>query len=213
MAAKKKHVQLAINHDRSEPVACTGRIAEKSSDTKSKSESNGHVPSTRLESENGHVLEHVNGCNGTLRSNSKDDSTATVHTSSPVESSRVDSNSSAEVLSEALTKVDLTSDSRDVCYKSEENEQVSGPQPTQRDLTDQIVYVQYESELQMPDIMRLIQKDLSEPYSIYTYRYFIHNWPMLCFLVGKTAFKSIKPCSHIAFKGHVWGKMCRSNCM
>lgn len=43
-------------------------------------------------------------------------------------------------------------------------------------------YVSYESELQMPDIMRLIQKDLSEPYSIYTYRYFIHNWPKLCFL-------------------------------
>ncbi|NWS38532.1 NAA30 acetyltransferase, partial [Probosciger aterrimus] len=45
-----------------------------------------------------------------------------------------------------------------------------------------IHYVQYESELQMPDIMRLITKDLSEPYSIYTYRYFIHNWPQLCFL-------------------------------
>ncbi|XP_059483479.1 N-alpha-acetyltransferase 30-like [Neocloeon triangulifer] len=45
-----------------------------------------------------------------------------------------------------------------------------------------IRYVSYESELQMPDIMRLIQKDLSEPYSIYTYRYFIHNWPKLCFL-------------------------------
>ncbi|XP_072031158.1 uncharacterized protein [Amphiura filiformis] len=42
--------------------------------------------------------------------------------------------------------------------------------------------VPYESELQMPDIMRLITKDLSEPYSIYTYRYFIHNWPQLCFL-------------------------------
>ena len=42
----------------------------------------------------------------------------------------------------------------------------------------------YESEEQMPDIMRLITKDLSEPYSIYTYRYFIHNWPKLCFLVG-----------------------------
>lgn len=38
-----------------------------------------------------------------------------------------------------------------------------------------IRYVRYESELQMPDIMRLITKDLSEPYSIYTYRYFIHN--------------------------------------
>ncbi|TSQ46664.1 N-alpha-acetyltransferase 30 [Bagarius yarrelli] len=45
-----------------------------------------------------------------------------------------------------------------------------------------IVYVRYESELQMPDIIRLITKDLSEPYSIYTYRYFIHNWPQLCFL-------------------------------
>lgn len=47
---------------------------------------------------------------------------------------------------------------------------------------DGIGYVAYQSELQMPDIMRLIQKDLSEPYSIYTYRYFIHNWPKLCFL-------------------------------
>ncbi|XP_055677707.1 N-alpha-acetyltransferase 30 [Lutzomyia longipalpis] len=45
-----------------------------------------------------------------------------------------------------------------------------------------IEYEEYKSELQMPDIMRLIQKDLSEPYSIYTYRYFIHNWPKLCFL-------------------------------
>ncbi|XP_012266094.2 N-alpha-acetyltransferase 30 [Athalia rosae] len=45
-----------------------------------------------------------------------------------------------------------------------------------------IRYVSYISEIQMPDIMKLIQKDLSEPYSIYTYRYFIHNWPKLCFL-------------------------------
>jgi len=45
-----------------------------------------------------------------------------------------------------------------------------------------IAYIQYSDETQMPLIMRLIQKDLSEPYSIYTYRYFIHNWPNLCFL-------------------------------
>ncbi|XP_022083104.1 uncharacterized protein LOC110975182 isoform X1 [Acanthaster planci] len=45
-----------------------------------------------------------------------------------------------------------------------------------------VTLVPYKSELQMPDIMRLITKDLSEPYSIYTYRYFIHNWPQLCFL-------------------------------
>lgn len=45
-----------------------------------------------------------------------------------------------------------------------------------------ITYKEYENELQMPDIMRVIQRELSEPYSIYTYRYFIHNWPKLCFL-------------------------------
>ncbi len=49
----------------------------------------------------------------------------------------------------------------------------------------EVRYVVYQSELQMPDIMRLIQKDLSEPYSIYTYRYFIHNWPHLCFMVRR----------------------------
>lgn len=49
-------------------------------------------------------------------------------------------------------------------------------------------YINYESEKQMSDIMRLIEKDLSEPYSIYTYRYFIHNWPHLCFLVSFDTF-------------------------
>lgn len=51
-----------------------------------------------------------------------------------------------------------------------------------KDVFNGIDYVVYKSEVQMPDIMRLITKDLSEPYSIYTYRYFIHNWPKLCFL-------------------------------
>ncbi|RCH84302.1 N-alpha-acetyltransferase 30 [Rhizopus stolonifer] len=45
-----------------------------------------------------------------------------------------------------------------------------------------IKYKQYESELQLPSIIHLIENDLSEPYSVYTYRYFIHNWPNLCFL-------------------------------
>ena len=48
--------------------------------------------------------------------------------------------------------------------------------------TFRITYKVYESELELPSIMKLIQKDLSEPYSIYTYRYFIHNWPNLCYL-------------------------------
>lgn len=48
--------------------------------------------------------------------------------------------------------------------------------------TVEVTFKEYENELQMPDIMRVIQRELSEPYSIYTYRYFIHNWPKLCFL-------------------------------
>jgi hypothetical protein len=47
-----------------------------------------------------------------------------------------------------------------------------------------IVYKSYNNEDQLKMIMDLISKDLSEPYSIYTYRYFIYNWPHLCFLVG-----------------------------
>lgn len=31
-------------------------------------------------------------------------------------------------------------------------------------------------------IIDLISLDLSEPYSIFTYRYFINNWPQLCYL-------------------------------
>ncbi|OQR78728.1 acyltransfersase-like [Tropilaelaps mercedesae] len=56
------------------------------------------------------------------------------------------------------------------------------PYPAMPFNVDGIKYIAYESELQMPAMMELFQKDLSEPYSIYTYRYFIHNWPKLCFL-------------------------------
>jgi len=45
-----------------------------------------------------------------------------------------------------------------------------------------IKFVNYQSEVQMIDIKELVQKDLSEPYSVYTYRYFINNWSKLCFL-------------------------------
>lgn len=30
--------------------------------------------------------------------------------------------------------------------------------------------------------MEMMIRDLSEPYPIYTYRYFVHKWPNLCFL-------------------------------
>ena len=46
-----------------------------------------------------------------------------------------------------------------------------------------IEFEAYETEDQLPLLQGLIEKDLSEPYSIFTYRYFINNWPELCYLV------------------------------
>ncbi|KAI9207978.1 acyl-CoA N-acyltransferase [Polychytrium aggregatum] len=46
----------------------------------------------------------------------------------------------------------------------------------------EIRYVPYKGEEQLPYLMALIDNDLSEPYSIYTYRFFLHSWPDLCFL-------------------------------
>ncbi|KNE58837.1 hypothetical protein AMAG_04381 [Allomyces macrogynus ATCC 38327] len=40
----------------------------------------------------------------------------------------------------------------------------------------------FEGEHQLPEIMGMIEKDLSEPYSVYTYRFFLHAWPQLTFL-------------------------------
>ncbi len=47
-------------------------------------------------------------------------------------------------------------------------------------------YVQYDSSKEsqyLSAIRQLISKDLSEPYSIYVYRYFLYQWGHLCFMV------------------------------
>eukprot|EP00048_Salpingoeca_helianthica_P018816 m.243200 g.243200 ORF g.243200 m.243200 type:complete len:154 (+) comp27111_c0_seq1:58-519(+) len=46
----------------------------------------------------------------------------------------------------------------------------------------EVVFEAYRDETQLPAIMGLISKDLSEPYSVYTYRFFIHSFPQLCIL-------------------------------
>ncbi|KAG6013677.1 hypothetical protein E4U43_007169 [Claviceps pusilla] len=46
-------------------------------------------------------------------------------------------------------------------------------------------YIQYRHELEsryLPAIRSLISKDLSEPYSIYVYRYFLCQWAHLCYM-------------------------------
>lgn len=46
-----------------------------------------------------------------------------------------------------------------------------------------IAYYNYEGErYHLPMLTRLIERDLSEPYSIFTYRYFLNFWPRLTFL-------------------------------
>ncbi|KAL3896436.1 MAG: hypothetical protein SGARI_007171 [Bacillariaceae sp.] len=46
----------------------------------------------------------------------------------------------------------------------------------------EILFVDYRDESQIEDVMRLVALDLSEPYSIFTYRYFLHRFPDLCIL-------------------------------
>ncbi|CAD5178434.1 unnamed protein product [Musa acuminata subsp. malaccensis] len=46
----------------------------------------------------------------------------------------------------------------------------------------EIEYVSYGGEHHLPLIMGLVDDELSEPYSIFTYRYFVYLWPNLTFL-------------------------------
>ncbi|KAI0969127.1 GAG protein N-acetyltransferase [Xylaria arbuscula] len=55
-------------------------------------------------------------------------------------------------------------------------------------------YLQYEHGLEekyLPAIRALISKDLSEPYSIYVYRYFLYQWAHLCYMALNPADDSL----------------------
>ncbi|EEH17327.1 hypothetical protein PABG_07488 [Paracoccidioides brasiliensis Pb03] len=52
-------------------------------------------------------------------------------------------------------------------------------------VAEQHRYVQYESDKEneyVTAMRQLISKDLSEPYSIYVYRYFLYQWGDLCYM-------------------------------
>jgi len=73
----------------------------------------------------------------------------------------------------------------------------------------EIQFVYYTSEEQLPGIQKLMEKDLSEPYSIYTYRYFINNWPKLCWMaiaenecVGAIVCK-LEPHKNSTYRGYI----------
>ena len=57
----------------------------------------------------------------------------------------------------------------------------------------ELQYIQYDPDKEaqyLPAIRELISKDLSEPYSIYVYRYFLYQWADLCYMVGALLFQS-----------------------
>jgi len=97
-------------------------------------------------------------------------------------SSHQDSVTSAENCKNSDFSEDKSVSSQLQDLRLSEQHQSSGEAFEYNPEKNEVEYFVYENELQMPDIMKLIQKDLSEPYSIYTYRYFIHNWPHLCYM-------------------------------
>ncbi|GAA6012866.1 hypothetical protein JCM10207_008359 [Rhodosporidiobolus poonsookiae] len=47
--------------------------------------------------------------------------------------------------------------------------------------THDITYRAYQGEQDLDAIVELVDDELSEPYNLYTYRYFLDEWPHLCF--------------------------------
>lgn len=184
MAPKKKPNRTSNNHHQpSEPNLGSQVNKDKENpDSSSKNHKlNGLISTGKDIVED--VAVHVNGCNGAHLSDSSENSSSKNHTSSPEECSKLESASDVEAMGASLNQITIGSGLSDLVCEETSDENAT-QNPTSSTLVEKVTYVQYQSELQMPDIMRLIQKDLSEPYSIYTYRYFIHNWPMLCFLVS-----------------------------
>eukprot|EP01134_Creolimax_fragrantissima_P005331 CFRG5331T1 len=59
----------------------------------------------------------------------------------------------------------------------EKYEQVLKEVMTEFNMSENIQLMRYEGEQHLPYLANLITKDLSEPYSVYTYRYFVSTWP------------------------------------
>lgn len=68
--------------------------------------------------------------------------------------------------------------------------------PRKEERAAELRYIQYQHTLEaqyLPAIRSLISKDLSEPYSIYVYRYFLCQWAHLCFMVSQLSFGTLNP--------------------
>ncbi|CAL4116334.1 unnamed protein product, partial [Meganyctiphanes norvegica] len=154
-------------------------LSESSHESASKSDVNGTVC-------NGHTVSEATSSNSIAISEtsfstySEKESSDSSHSFSGARPRTRNTSNSSSQGTQPKSEVDLSSTSESL--KTPEISISPVPSTSVEDDTIKVEYVNYENELQMSSIMKLIQKDLSEPYSIYTYRYFIHNWPKLCFL-------------------------------
>uniref|UniRef100_A0A1A9WCM9 N-terminal methionine N(alpha)-acetyltransferase NatC n=1 Tax=Glossina brevipalpis TaxID=37001 RepID=A0A1A9WCM9_9MUSC len=141
--------------------------------------------SNKSESENGYCLNNVTSVENNADAAKQLPNGLAHETIENKFSQKEDKCESKECLSNTTASCEITLTSEEEKSYSASTHSQSITQSTELDLANvHISYKEYESELQMHDIMRLIQAELSEPYSIYTYRYFIYNWPKLCFLAA-----------------------------
>merc|ERR1711939_808920 len=104
--------------------------------------------------------------------------------------------SSSTLSSSALPPPHLDSDS--TTPRAHEAARSSAPQGDERgpgvhvndpggrpsSVQDEVVpirYRAYQGEEDLEAITKLVDEELSEPYNLYTYRYFLDEWPHLCF--------------------------------
>lgn len=52
-------------------------------------------------------------------------------------------------------------------------------------LDESFYFETFSNENDLEPIIKLVENDLSEPYSIYTYRFFIYDFPRMCIMVNR----------------------------
>lgn len=68
-----------------------------------------------------------------------------------------------------------------------------GPLVTTSSHSGGITYKRYKGDVDLGTVAQLVDCELSEPYTVYTYRYFLHQWPTLCYIAydGEKAFGTV----------------------
>ena len=53
---------------------------------------------------------------------------------------------------------------------------------TSQEIIDKLNWRTCSTEEDLQTVIKMMQRDLSEPYPIWTYRHFLHQWPQYCLL-------------------------------